>query len=461
MNAQELATTTTTDRARLLTGPLTGIPAADHVDAIALRYLAGYAGNTRKAYGNDLADYFAWCRSDGVNVMAATRSDVDVYARHLTERPDHPLTAVTVARRLSTLAGFYRYAMSEDLLTRSPIEFVKRPKRPKVSQDSQQLGLDKDEARRLLAGAAAYSTKVRGDKDRPRALALVTLLLHTGMRISEALNADVTDLATIRGNRTLSIVRKGGARYSAFLNAPTTEALDAYVAGRTSGPLFATATGRWDRAEAFNTVRAIAKAAGLDNADRIGPHSLRHTFVTLAREKGVALEDVQDAAGHADPKTTRRYDRGRFSLDRHPAPGPRARRLPRHLTRPLSTPRGGSPAMNPPSTAPDPLADPVCACGRPAITVLTGLAGPDGESTIPWCGAHNLPPLPGSKQALKQEEAWRADTARANDALAGIMLAAAQLQNGDDLAELAEELTELADELTNLADERRKPMTTR
>jgi integrase len=42
-------------------------------------------------------------------------------------------------------------------------------------------------------------------------------------------------------------------------------------------------------------------------------------FITGAREAGVPLEDVQDAAGHADPRTTRRYDRGRHSLDRHAA----------------------------------------------------------------------------------------------------------------------------------------------
>lgn len=41
--------------------------------------------------------------------------------------------------------------------------------------------------------------------------------------------------------------------------------------------------------------------------------------MTLSHEAGVPLEDVQDAAGHADPRTTRRYDRGRHNLDRHPA----------------------------------------------------------------------------------------------------------------------------------------------
>jgi integrase len=46
---------------------------------------------------------------------------------------------------------------------------------------------------------------------------------------------------------------------------------------------------------------------------------LRHAFATAARAEGVPLEDVQDAMGHADPRTTRRYDRDRHNLDRDPA----------------------------------------------------------------------------------------------------------------------------------------------
>lgn len=63
-------------------------------------------------------------------------------------------------------------------------------------------------------------------------------------------------------------------------------------------------------------VRRLARDAGLDCVDRLSPHSLRHAFVTLALDAGVSLRDVQDAAGHADPRTTRRYDRARHNLDR-------------------------------------------------------------------------------------------------------------------------------------------------
>jgi site-specific recombinase XerD len=57
-------------------------------------------------------------------------------------------------------------------------------------------------------------------------------------------------------------------------------------------------------------VRRIARRAGI--AKKVGPHTLRHAFITAALDAGVALRD-----GHADPRTTMRYDRARVSLDRH------------------------------------------------------------------------------------------------------------------------------------------------
>ena len=54
---------------------------------------------------------------------------------------------------------------------------------------------------------------------------------------------------------------------------------------------------------------------GIDK--RISPHSLRHSFITAALDAGVPLRDFQEAASHADPRTTMRYDRARRSLDRH------------------------------------------------------------------------------------------------------------------------------------------------
>ncbi len=72
---------------------------------------------------------------------------------------------------------------------------------------------------------------------------------------------------------------------------------------------------RLRRDGAARMVRRLAKRAGITK--RIGPHSLRHSFITAALDTGVPLRDVQEAASHADPRTTMRYDRARQSLDRH------------------------------------------------------------------------------------------------------------------------------------------------
>ena len=85
---------------------------------------------------------------------------------------------------------------------------------------------------------------------------------------------------------------------------------------RTDGPMFLTADGRrLDRYGAGRIVRKTARRAGIGKA--VTPHTLRHAFITAALDAGVPLRDVQEAASHADPRTTIRYDRARGSLDRH------------------------------------------------------------------------------------------------------------------------------------------------
>ena len=132
----------------------------------------------------------------------------------------------------------------------------------------------------------------------------------------KALGADIADLDFERGHRTLKMVRKGGKHATIPLAPRTSRVLDLYIAERATGPIFLGAKeGRMDRYAADRTVKRLARRAGV--AKRISPHSLRHSFITAALDAGVPLRDVQEAASHADPRTTMRYDRGRGSLDRH------------------------------------------------------------------------------------------------------------------------------------------------
>jgi len=112
------------------------------------------------------------------------------------------------------------------------------------------------------------------------------------------------------------VVRKGGKIVTMPLAPRVARALDLAIGDRAGGPVFLSASGRrMDRHAASRIVRRVARAAGLDK--HITPHSLRHAFITAALDAGVPLGDVQEAASHADPRTTMRYDRGRQSLDRH------------------------------------------------------------------------------------------------------------------------------------------------
>ena len=112
------------------------------------------------------------------------------------------------------------------------------------------------------------------------------------------------------------MLRKGGKVVTIPLAPRTARAIDLVIGQRVDGPIFVDRDRcRLDRHGAARVVRRIARRGGITK--RVGPHTLRHAFITAALDAGVPLRDVQEAASHADPRTTMRYDRGRQSLDRH------------------------------------------------------------------------------------------------------------------------------------------------
>jgi integrase/recombinase XerD len=113
----------------------------------------------------------------------------------------------------------------------------------------------------------------------------------------------------------LVITRKGGKVVTIPLAPRTARAIDLAIGERIEGPIFLAEDRRLDRHGAGRIVRRIAQRAEITKP--VGPHTLRHAFITAALDAGVPLRDVQEAASHADPRTTMRYDRARTSLDRH------------------------------------------------------------------------------------------------------------------------------------------------
>jgi integrase/recombinase XerD len=146
---------------------------------------------------------------------------------------------------------------------------------------------------------------------------LACLLALNGLRISEALGADIDNPRRQPWPPDPVHPPQGQQDRHHPTVTETARALDLYIGERAAGPIFTNHDGthRLDRHASARIVRRLSKAAGIDK--RISPHSLRHSFITAALDAGAPLRDVQEAASHSDPRTTMRYDRGRGSLDRH------------------------------------------------------------------------------------------------------------------------------------------------
>lgn len=273
---------------------------------------------TRKAYFFDLARWLEWCDRTGLDPRVANRADVDAY----TGATFADLSGASKARKLSVISSWYRYLASIDLVTRNPVDAVERPVVDK--DDSPTVALTGEEVTRFMRAAR----RATGPNAR-RNTAVVASLAEMGLRVSEAIGLDMDRFRHNRGHRTVRFPGKGGKWRELPIPAPLGRDLDAYFTERAAaggiavedlvGPAFVTSTGkRLDRGAVFRLVRETATAAGLPNADQISPHSLRHTVATAALDAGAQLRDVQDLMGHADPRTTRRYDRSRGALDRSP-----------------------------------------------------------------------------------------------------------------------------------------------
>jgi integrase/recombinase XerD len=110
-------------------------------------FLAGYRGLTREAYALDLRQFVRWTDSHQLKLFSVRRADIELYARALEEAGR---ARATVARRLCTVAGFYRYAEEEGLVATSPAVHVRRPR---LDYESHAIGLDRNEVGALLVAA--------------------------------------------------------------------------------------------------------------------------------------------------------------------------------------------------------------------------------------------------------------------------------------------------------------------
>ncbi|MDD9376518.1 tyrosine-type recombinase/integrase [Streptomyces sp. ZAF1911] len=304
--------------AQWLRAHLAGIYGDDHpLTTLACAWVAAKQSvKTREARAKGFVRWEAYVRSTGSDVLQVRRPLAEAYARHLEQtlvtrgkNKGKSLSPATREHLLGIGSGFYIYAMRNDAAERNPFDGVERPA---VDHDeSPTEGLDPEHTEALLATAK---------KRTARAYAIVLFLYLLFPRIAEMLGLDVEDIRYVQGHYTVPLTRKGGKKQRVPLPAALLDAILRMLEGRTTGPLFMTRTGRrMGESEVWKLLRSLARVAGIPQADSIKPHAVRHTGITDALDNGAPLQDVQDAAGHKDPRTTQKYNRRRRQLDKHPA----------------------------------------------------------------------------------------------------------------------------------------------
>jgi len=258
----------------------------------------------------------------GVDPLVARTADVDgwiVAQRVDGSRGRAPAAESTIARRVAAVSSWYDYLVAgtaDDpvpLVVRNP---AARAARPRVDPEyTPTVGLTAEEVGRLLVAA---------DGDGATGSALVRLVFTAGLRVGSALTARVEDLGWDQGHRTLEVAVKGGRRSRVPLPPAVADAVARMLAERgdpAGGPLFVTGSGRpVYHMFVYRLVKRLAERAGIAAAQRLTPHGLRHTAITLYLEQTNGnVRGAQLYAGHARPETTMRYDRARRGLADHGA----------------------------------------------------------------------------------------------------------------------------------------------
>jgi integrase/recombinase XerD len=283
--------------------------------------------DTRANYAHDLGQFlaFASISADEPEQLAA------ILPRHVAAWRDHlkekGLTNSSVRRKMTVLRSLFSYLQTYGYTGANPAHgaFVEAPP---VPRDGKTVGLSPEDCRRLL-DTPAHATPV-GIRDR----ALLAVLAYTGCRVGELTRLRVGCYRTTGGHHVLEVQGKGGKERRVPLHPEAFERLEVWldmasIRHDLPGPLFRPAkTARGNGHDGF-AARALSRravqflikgyVAALQLDPNVSVHSLRVTALTTARERGSDIIDLQDFAGHADPRTTLTYIRSRDRLSKSPA----------------------------------------------------------------------------------------------------------------------------------------------
>jgi integrase/recombinase XerD len=269
-----------------------------------LEFERGLSRNTLDAYRTDLLQFGRFLARRDLSALDAGSGDVADFLAELAagnvDRP--PASTATIHRKSACLRSFYRHVRREGLRESDPTATLSPPRRSRKLPHV----LTRGEIDRLLAQPRGAEPAALRDR------ALLELMYACGLRASEAIGLELTDVDL--EERVLRARGKGSKERVVPIGQAAVRALRTYlergrpglVKGASESRLFVNFRGgALTRQGLYKIVRRHAATAGL--ADRMSPHTLRHTFATHLLAGGCDLRSVQEMLGHADVSTTQLY----------------------------------------------------------------------------------------------------------------------------------------------------------
>lgn len=270
-----------------------------------LRFERNFSPLTIKSYCEDLAAFEAHFRNLDCH-LSWESVDSDVIRDWMESMMDKGNTATSINRRLSALRSFYRFALSRKLVTLDPAHVVKGPKKNKPLPQF----LREGEMNELLDAVVGGS-----DFKDVRARTIIMLFYVTGIRLSELVGLDVSDVDFL--NFQLKVTGKRNKQRIVPFGDELASAVKGYLNKRNdvvqsmSGALFVTEEGlRMNPAQVrYEVKKQVSRVSALKKRT---PHVLRHTFATAMLNNGAGIESVKKLLGHQSLETTEIYTHTTF-----------------------------------------------------------------------------------------------------------------------------------------------------
>jgi len=264
----------------------------------------GASGNTIAAYRNDLEQLAAYLKASG-NGKGWEKVDRMVIQDFILNLKQRKYAETTVARKVAAIRSFFGFLAAEGILADNPTEGLASPRVGKMLPKA----ITPNEVDELLEQPCKRATpEARRDR------AMLELLYATGMRVTELVSLDVTNVSVDGKNPFVRCTGKGAKERIIPIHEQATEALVEYltearpviVRNKNEKALFVNRRGeRLTRQGFWLILKGYAKAANL--RDDVTPHTLRHSFATHMLRGGMPLRHVQEMLGHANISTTQVY----------------------------------------------------------------------------------------------------------------------------------------------------------